>query len=155
MKKEKLSQIVDGVYKATISGSLKWSLSNSCFNSDTRHKHESDSSDGVTKFVCEVSLSDDMKLEANNSLYVSNPNMIDGGIYLSTREYQVVALIQTWLYTNLVLPQINISNQDVVMDDILKGIDVSEYRDRKLNEILSDKVKEDEKKSLIKRLFNR
>jgi len=166
MNRDKLSQIVESVYKATINGSLKWELSSSCFNSDTRHKHESISTDGITKFYCEVRLSNDMKLDPLQycPMHVSNPNMIDDGVYLYPREYPLVIDLQKWLYENLVLPKINIANQDKVMDDILKGTDISEFRDKKLDSILSDQlikasndlpIEEEPKKSLIRKIFGK
>jgi len=162
MNKEKLGQIVESVYKATINGSLKWKLSNSCFNSDTRHKHESMSTDGITKFYCEVTLTKDMVLDPVNALNVSNPNMIDDGAYLTTRDYPLVIELQKFLYEKLVLPKINITNQDKVMDDILKGIDISEYRDKKLDSLLGDElakasndVEEPKNKSLIRKIFGK
>jgi hypothetical protein len=159
MRKEKLSQIVDGVYKATVNGSLKWSLANSIFNSDTRHKYTSMSTDGVTKFNCEVTLKDDLTLSTTGcSLNISNPSMVDDGAYLYSDEYPVTKSIQRWIYDNHVQPGLKVANQDNVMDDILKGIDVSEYRDKKIETILDEKpiMKEEEpKKSLLKKLFGK
>lgn len=36
MSNEKLNKIAEMVYRATVSGSLKWSLANSIFNSDNK-----------------------------------------------------------------------------------------------------------------------
>jgi len=158
MNKEKLNKIVESVYKATTSGSMKWSLFNSVFNSDTRHKFEAISSDGITKFYCEVSLSNDLKLDNSPAmLRILNPGMVDDGVYLHSPDYPTIKLIQNWIYINHVQTGLKIVNQDNVMDDILRGIDVSEYRDKKIETILGENsIKhEEEKKSLLKKLFGK
>lgn len=161
MSKEKLSQIVEGVYRATLNGSLKWSLAKSIFNSDTRHKYESFSPDGATKFSCEVTLNENLSLSKSEStLHIDNKSMVDDGKYLRSGDYPVVITIQRWIYENHVQPSISVANQEQVMDDILKGIDVSEYRDKKIETILEEKpIIEQEstepKKSIFKKLFGK
>jgi len=88
-------------------------------------------------------------------LQIQNPNMIDDGTFLYPRDYPGVKLLQEWLYREHVLPTIKVANQDKVMDDILKGIDVSEYRDKKLEDILGDDKPEVEKKSIFSKIFGK
>lgn len=165
MKKEKLSKIVDGVYHATISGSLKWSLSNSIFNNDTKHKYESLSSDGITKFSCSIELEDNLSLRSSSiagrySIHISNPNMIDDGVHLYSNDYPIIESIQKWIYKTHILPNLKVANQEKVMDDILKGIDVAEFRDKKIENILGeseskDVPKNDVKKGILGRIFGK
>lgn len=143
MSQEKLNKIVDSVYKSTVSGLLKWSIRNSLFNSDTRHRYESMSDDGITKFYVEVCLKNDLTFDSRSSTYVNicNEKMLDKGAYIHSDKCPSIKLIEEWIYRNHIKPSIKISDQDSVMDDILNGIDISGNRDKKIDTILSS-VKE-------------
>ncbi len=149
-KDEKILSIIDNIYKATISGSLKWDIANSIFNNDTSHRYKSLSSDGITKFQCTVNLQKDLTLDkANGILNIENPNMVDDGLYMSVYNYPSIGPILDFIYKNHIKPNLKVINQDIVMDDILKGIDISDYRDRKIDSVLSDQKKE----SFFKKFF--
>lgn len=165
MSNEKLSKIVEMVYKATISGSLKWSLANSIFNSDTRHKYTALSADGITTFSCAIDLKKDLTFSkvSRCSMDISNPKIVDDVSYLWSDKYPTVTLIQEWIYNTHIKPKISLANQDDVMDDILSSIDVSEYRDQKIETILNSKPimeekteeKTEVKQSIFKKLFGK
>ena len=161
MSNEKLSKIVEMVYRATVSGSLKWKLANSIFNSDSRHKYTALSADGITTFSCSVDLKKDLSFNKGSrcSMDISNPNIVDDVSYLWSDKYPTVSLIQEWIYNTHIKPSISLANQDDVMDDILSSIDVSEYRDQKLETLLNDKPiieeKTETKKSIFKKLFGK
>ncbi len=141
---KKLLAIIDSIYKATINGSLKWTLSNSFFNNDTTHRYESISLDGITKFDCRIELDTNSANVANGfylndgSVTINNPNMLDGKAFMSMSRYPVKKILE-WIYINEIKPKLKVSNQDIVMDNILKGIDISEYRDDKINKVLEEK----------------
>jgi len=90
---------------------------------------------------------------------ISNPNIVDDVSYLWSDKYPTVQLIQEWIYNTHIKPSISLANQDDVMDDILSSIDVSEYRDQKLETLLNDKPiieeKTETKKSIFKKLFGK
>jgi hypothetical protein len=159
MSKEKLNKIAEMVYKATIIGNLKWELDDSIFNSDTVHKYKSLSADGITIFSCKIILKKNLSFDKNNrcSLDISNPNIVDNSSYLWSDLYPIVMDIQEWIYRNNIKSNIKLSNQESVMDDILSGIDVSEFRDQKIETILNKssiiEEKKDQKKSFLKKLF--
>jgi hypothetical protein len=159
MNKDKLQRIVDSVHAATTNGSLVWKLTTSMFNNDTTHKFESISEDGVTRFTCTISLNRDLTLyNVLASLNISNPSIIDGSVDLRYLDYKNISEIHEYIYKNQVLPNLKISDQDKVMDDILKGVDVSEYRDKKIDTILDNIATSVDnhtkaKKSLFKRIF--
>jgi hypothetical protein len=161
MSNEKLNKIVEMVYKATINGSLKWSLANSIFNSDTRHKYTALSADGITTFSCAIDLKKDLNFNKGSrcSMDISNPNIVDDVSYLWSDKYPVIESIHEWIYTTHIKPSINLANQDDVMDGILSSIDVSEYRDQKIETILNDKPIIEEKtevnQSFFKKLFGK
>lgn len=161
MSTEKLNKIAEMVYKATISGSLKWRLANSIFNSDTRHKYTALSADGVTTFSCSIDLKKDLTFNKGYrcSMDVSNPNIVDDVSYLWSDRHPIVGDIQEWIYNTHIKPSIKLANQDSVMDDILSGIDVAEYRDQKIETILNDKPiieeKKEVKQSIFKKLFGK
>lgn len=161
MSNEKLNKIAEMVYRATVSGSLKWSLANSIFNSDTRHKYTTLSADGVTRFSCSIDLKKDLTFNKGSrcSMNISNPNIVDDVSYLWSDKHPIIESIQEWIYNTHIKPSISLANQDDVMDDILSSIDVSEYRDQKLETLLNDKPiieeKTETKQSIFKKLFGK
>lgn len=161
MKKEQIEKIVDSLYKATISKSLVWTLGNSVFNSDKSHKFSAKSLDGITKFSCTIKLDDNLKLETYSSLTISNPNIIGDTLHIYSNDYPIIGKINKYIYDEFVHDKVKVPNQDKVMDDILKGIDISEFRDNKIETILdnptpdttqSESVK---KKSLFNKIFGK
>jgi|ERR1035437_1343945 hypothetical protein len=150
MSKDKLDQMVSGIYDSTTNGTLQWKIRQSVFNSDTCHGYEAISPDGITKFRCEVSLNNDMTVEKDKYAFISvkNPNMIDGGMYLYNSDYPLIQSIFEWIYNNHICALIKVPDQDKAIDDILGVIGKSGNRDRKIGTLL-------EKKSLFKRLFGK
>lgn len=157
MNKEKLQKIVDNVYRSTINKTLTWSLSNSCFNSDTSHKYITPSSDGVTTFSCTVTLEKDLKLKVTSYdvLHISNVNMVDGGVYLQSRDYKGISELHKWLYDTYIMAKTKLlADQDVIMDGILKGISVADDRDKKIEDVLESK-QDESRKTLIDRILGK
>ena len=165
-----ISKIVDTVYRSTINGNLKWEPSNSIFNSDTRHKYQALSSDGKTKFTCDITLNPDMSLKAGSydTVDIHNDSIVDGVARCYTRDNKNASLIYEWIYNNKVKNTLAVKNQHIVYDDIMKSIDTSEYRDQKISQVLDDvkkvtekeEVKEevevkDERKGFLKKLFGK
>ena len=160
-----ISNIVDTVYKSTISGNLKWEPSKSIFNSDTRHKYQAMSPDGKTKFTCDIILDTDMstmKITSYETLDIHNENIVDGVVRCNSNQNANVKLIYEWIYNNHLKKTLMVKNQKAVYNDILKSIDTSEYRDKKITEVLGEKNVEEENKDeefknkgFIKRLFGR
>ena len=144
MDKEKLQKIIDSVYRSTINKTLTWSLSNSCFNSDTSHQYECPSSDGLTIFSCTVSLEKNLKLKTTkyDLMYIKNSGVVDGGVYLYSNEYAGISELHKWLYDTYILAKTKlIADQDNVMDGILNGISVADDRDKKIEDVLGSKQK--------------
>lgn len=151
----KLLDIINSIHKATVSGLLEWTLTDSCFNNDTSHRYKSKSIDGLTKFECRVDL-DDLLTLSNGSITIYNKDIIDGSKFLSSGMYPISEILE-WIYVNKIRPTIKTSNQDNVMDSILKGISISEYRDNKIDSILIDsplpKEVKDVKEGFFKKIF--
>ena len=162
MGEDKITRIVENVYKSTLNGVLTWSVNSSIFNSDTSHRFVAKSADGVTRFLVTINLNKDLTFN-DGLLNIDNPNMIDGGIYLYPAKYKEIKNILQWLFKEKVHPVLKNINQDKVMDDILNAIDITETRDRKLDSILptnqstkpvEQEVKKEEK-SFLQKLFGK
>lgn len=147
MTEEQISNIVDTVYKSTLNGNLKWEPCFSIFNSDTRHKYQALSSDGKTKFTCDLTLKSDMSginVNQYDTLDIHNENIIDGVARCNSNVNPNVILIYQWIYDNHLKKTV-----------LVKSIDTAEYRDKKLNIILGESDTKEEKKGIFKKLFGK
>lgn len=171
MNDDLIKKLVETVYKATISGNMKWYLSKSIFNSDTRYGYESMSNDGKTTFKFEINLEKDLSglsSYGNDSIRILNDDIIDGSVKCDSSMSERVSEICEWLYLNHVKPTIPLKNQEKTLNSIIKNIDISEYRDSKINDVLNTKGYKSvpnnqpkelvdnipDKRGLLKRIFN-
>ena len=155
--KEKLQKILDSLVDGTRSGYIKWTLENSMFNSDTRHKMEYISDDGLTTFSMDVTLEDDLLSLSGStkSLRIHNDDLVDDGITVSGYDFKDTKVLCELIYKKFLRPSImNNLPKTGVLDDILGNINKQHMRQEKIDDILSDddiQIIEDEAKALVEK----
>ena len=133
-------EITKELLEATKSGDIDWKEKKSMFSSDTEHYYDYNSEDGKTNFEIKIKLDKDFKLINNRtSLTVSNDDLVDGYLYIYSREVPDVSEICEIIYKSKIVPFMNTSKQETVLTDILNSIGTkSTRRDKKIDKILSN-----------------
>jgi hypothetical protein len=161
---DKVLKIAETVYKSTINGSLKWVVYNSIFSNDTTHYYQSFSGDGKTKFLCCINIKGDLSdinINHYDALRIYNKDIVDGVVSCYVSDSNYVELLHRWIYNNHVKDTL-VSTKYEVYNEIIKSIDVSAYREDKINKIIDndmiidekgDKVITEKKESKIKKFF--
>jgi hypothetical protein len=133
-------EIAKELLEATKSGDIDWKERKSMFSSDTEHYYAYDSEDGKTTFEVKIKLEKDFKLIPNRShLMVSNDDLVDDNLYIYPREVADVIQVCEIIYKKKIVPFMNTSKQENVLEGILNSIGTkATRRDKKIDEILSN-----------------
>lgn len=133
-------EIVKELLEATKSGDIDWKERKSMFSSDTEHYYAYDSEDGKTTFEVKIKLEKDFKLIPNRSyLMISNDYLVDDNLYIYPREVDDVIEICEIIFKSKIVPFMNTSKQENVLEDILNSIGTkATRRDKKIDKILSN-----------------
>jgi len=135
-KKEITKELLEG----TKSGDIDWEEKKSMFSSDTEHYYAYNSEDGKTTFEVKIKLEKDFKFIPNRChLMVSNDDLVDDNLYIYPREVPDVSEICEIIYKSKIVPFMNTSKQENVLEGILNSIGTkATRRDKKIDEILSN-----------------
>jgi|688.fasta_scaffold1068044_2 hypothetical protein len=136
MIQDKILQIIENLEEMTTSNQLVWT-------SIPKSNHErllSATGEDDSKYELEVRFrldSDEWKLESGPSLWLRNPNLPNGMLYVYGGKYDLTNLRK--LVMDRFCSDMNPSTKEVedVLDSINKGISVSVYRNNKLNKVLN------------------
>lgn len=136
MIQDKILQIIENLEEMTISNQLVWT---SIPKSNQERLLSATGEDG-SKYELEVIFrldSDEWKLESSPSLWLRNPNLPNGMLYVYGGKYDLTNLRKVVM--DKFCSDMSPSTKEVedVLDSINKGISVSVYRNNKLNKVLN------------------
>ena len=136
MIQDKILQIIENLEEMTISSQLSWT---SIIKNSQERLLNTTGEDG-TRYELEVRFNlvdDEWKLESNPSLWLRNPNLPNGMLYVYGSKYDLTNLRKVVM--DKFCSDMNPSTKEVedVLDSINKGISVSVYRNNKLNKVLN------------------
>ena len=141
MIKEKIKNIIEMLVTSTKSGQLKWN-DNSTPNKKSYHREYYAIGEDGTKYETEVKYSmnsrtNNWELESSPSLWIRSEKLPNGAFYVYGGEYDIKELRQVLIsnYCQDMKPSEKLVED--ALDSISKGINMSEYRDNKLNKILN------------------
>ena len=141
MIKEKIINIIEMLVTSTKSGQLKWN-DNSTPNKKSYHREYYAIGEDGTKYETEVKYSmnsrtNNWELESSPSLWIRSEKLPNGAFYVYGGEYDIKELRQVLIssYCQDMKPSEKLVED--ALDSITKGINMSEYRDNKLNKILN------------------
>lgn len=141
MIKEKIKNIIEMLVTSTKSGQLKWN-DNSTPNKKSYHREYYAIGEDGTKYETEVKYSmnsrtNNWELESSPSLWIRSEKLPNGAFYVYGGEYDIKELRQVLIssYCQDMKPSEKLVED--ALDSITKGINMSEYRDNKLNKILN------------------
>ena len=154
MTKEIIVKILDSLYDGTKENAVNWTLRNSMFNSESRHSMHSFSIDNKTEFRLDIRLDDNLVFVPGELLSIHNESLTDGVNYISRYENPVLKDLELLIYEKYIRPNVILKNDTLLYEDILKNIGNREYiRDKKIDSILGEEVKEEVKEVKKKRFF--
>ena len=140
MIKDRVLIIIEMLTTSTSTGNLTWVESS---DDDTRRnlhrKFKAIAEDG-TKYETEVRWVNNngvWRLESWPSIWIHNDKLPGGRFHISGVEYDLGEFIKTII--DVYCKDMNPSDSDIatVLDEITKGISITEYRESKLNKILN------------------
>jgi hypothetical protein len=136
MIQDKILQIIENLEEMTISNQLVWT---SIPKSNQERLLSATGEDG-SKYELEVIFrldSDEWKLESSPSLWLRNPNLPNGMLYVYGSKYDLNNLRK--IVMDRFCTDMSPSTKEIedVLDSINKGISVSVYRNNKLNKVLN------------------
>lgn len=136
MIQDKILQIIENLEEMTISSQLSWT---SIIKNSQERLLNTTGEDG-TRYELEVRFNlvdDEWKLESNPSLWLRNPNLPNGMLYVYGSKYDLTNLRKVVM--DKFCSDMSPSTKEVedVLDSINKGISVSVYRNNKLNKVLN------------------
>jgi len=140
MVEDKLNSIMDTLCDATISGVLVWKEKN-ISSKDRTHKRTLNSiGEDSTEYEMEVKYTlsgNNWIIEKSPSIWIRNKTLPGGMMYVTTHNCKNVTKIRNLVkdkYCSDMSPRIE--DVEDILSDIEKGINLSTYRDNKLNKIL-------------------
>lgn len=136
MIQDKILQIIENLEEMTTSSQLSWT---SIIKNSQERLLNTTGEDG-TRYELEVRFNlvdDEWKLESNPSLWLRNPNLPNGMLYVYGSKYDLNNLRKVVM--DRFCSDMNPSTKEVedVLDSINKGISISVYRNNKLNKVLN------------------
>ena len=136
MIQDKILQIIENLEEMTTSNQLVWT---SIPKSNQERLLNTTGEDG-TRYELEVRFNlvdDEWKLESNPSLWLRNPNLPNGMLYVYGGKYDLTNLRKVVM--DRFCTDMSPSTKEIedVLDSINKGISVSVYRNNKLNKVLN------------------
>lgn len=141
---KKIQKIVDTLIDGTKDGYIKWSLTKSVFNSDTRHNMIYKSDDGVTSFTISINLEDSLLslTKVTNTLYINNDDLVDDSLQVSGYDYPDTKVLAQLIYDKFIKPKVikNLPKKGV-LDGILGKINKQHHREEQIDDILEDDTK--------------
>lgn len=133
-------KLLNTIFEYTKSGHLKWTLRQSCFNSETAHNYECELNDG-SKVQAEIKLNVDLNFDDCNNIIIVNKNLVDGRLHISKYKNPKVSEIGNLVYQMFVISTITKKpkTQTQALEDIINAIPTKEeIRDNKILEIIGD-----------------
>lgn len=136
MIQDKILQIIENLEEMTTSSQLSWI---SIIKNSQERLLNTTGEDG-TRYELEVRFNlvdDEWKLESNPSLWLRNPNLPNGMLYVYGSKYDLNNLRK--IVMDRFCTDMSPSTKEIedVLDSINKGISVSVYRNNKLNKVLN------------------
>ncbi len=140
MINDKVKSIIEMLITSTKSGGLQWSEKGNPDKRDFQREFTALGEDG-TKYEVEVKFTMNSngtwQLESSPSLWIKSEKLPNGSFYVYGGEYDLKGLRQILInkYCQDMKPSEKVVED--ALDSISKGINISEYRDSKLNKILN------------------
>jgi len=136
MIQDKILQIIENLEEMTTSSQLSWT---SIIKNPQERLLNTTGEDG-TRYELEVRFNlvhDEWKLESGPSLWLRNPNLPNGMLYVYGSKYDLNNLRK--IVMDRFCTDMSPSTKEIedVLDSINKGISVSVYRNNKLNKVLN------------------
>ena len=138
MLKDKIELLIETLISTTESGNMLWEEDNG--NYDRRYKRKmqavgQDSS--IYEFDVEYKLfNEKFVLEKDISLWIRNPKLPNGMLYIYGGKYDVTKLRDVVMSKFLPDFQPTLGDLEVTLDEITKGVNISEFREGKINKVL-------------------
>jgi hypothetical protein len=138
MLKEKIELIIDTLVKTTESGNLLWEEDSSSY--DRRYKRRMQSvGEDSSLYELEIEyklVNEKFILDNQPSLWIKNPKLPNGMFYIYGGKYDIIKLRDLILSKFLSNFTPSLGDLEDTLDEIAKGVNVSEFREGKINKIL-------------------
>jgi hypothetical protein len=139
MVKDKIALVIETLISTTESGNLIWDEDSSSY--DRRYKRKMISvGEDISLYELEIEYklnNEKFILDKNPSLWIRNPKLPNGMFYIYGGNYDLTKLRDMIMVKFLPDFQPTLGDLEDTLDEIAKGISVSEFRDGKINKILN------------------
>lgn len=139
MVKDKIALVIETLISITESGNLIWDEDSSSYDRRYKRKMISVGEDtSLYELEIEYKLNNEkFILDKNPSLWIRNPKLPNGMFYIYGGNYDLTKLRDMIMVKFLPDFQPTLGDLEDTLDEIAKGISVSEFRDGKINKILN------------------
>ena len=139
MVKDKIALVIETLISTTESGNLIWDEDSSSYDRRYKRKMRSVGEDtSLYELEIEYKLNNEkFILDKNPSLWIRNPKLPNGMFYVYGGNYDLTKLRDMIMVKFLPDFQPTLGDLEDTLDEIAKGISVSEFRDGKINKILN------------------
>ena len=139
MVKDKIALVIETLISTTESGNLIWDEDSSSYDRRYKRKMRSVGEDtSLYELEIEYKLNNEkFILDKNPSLWIRNPKLPNGMFYVYGGKYDLTKLRDMIMVKFLPDFQPTLGDLEDTLDEIAKGISVSEFRDGKINKILN------------------
>lgn len=139
MVKDKIALVIETLISTTESGNLIWDEDSSSYDRRYKRKMRSVGEDtSLYELEIEYKLNNEkFILDKEPSLWIRNPKLPNGMFYVYGGKYDLTKLRDMIMVKFLPDFQPTLGDLEDTLDEIAKGISVSEFRDGKINKILN------------------
>jgi len=139
MVKDKIALVIETLISTTESGNLIWGEDSSSYDRRYKRKMTSVGEDtSLYELEIEYKLNNEkFILDKNPSLWIRNPKLPNGMFYVYGGNYDLTKLRDMIMVKFLPDFKPTLGDLEDTLDEIAKGISVSEFRDGKINKILN------------------
>jgi hypothetical protein len=139
MVKDKIALVIETLISTTESGNLIWDEDSSSYDRRYKRKMISVGEDtSLYELEIEYKLNNEkFILDKNPSLWIRNPKLPNGMFYVYGGNYDLTKLRDMIMVKFLPDFKPTLGDLEDTLDEIAKGISVSEFRDGKINKILN------------------
>lgn len=138
MLKDKIDTIIQTLINTTESGNLIWKEDESSY--DRRYKRKMNSvGEDTTLYEMEIEyklVNEKFILDKDPSLWIRNPKLPNGMFYVYGGKYNLSKLRDLMMGKFLQDFKPTLGDLEDTLDELAKGINISEFRESKLNKIL-------------------
>lgn len=138
MLKNKIDTIIETLISTTESGNLLWEEDNASYDRRYKRKMQSVGED-TTLYEMEIEYklnNEKFILATDPSIWIRNPKLPNGMFYVYGGKYNLTKLRDLIMEKFLQDFKPTLGDLEDTLDELAKGINISEFRDAKLNKIL-------------------